>query len=363
MLLDQQRAVSSTPLGTGLGDNSPPAANTAPPVDHPGGAAAGSDDGTLEVPPLARELGVSCASLIRLFRADADAEYEQPVWMVVNLQGKIKGSYTSDKMLEFCRRGTLSAAQLVLGIDKNLPYVARQELSFYRSLGQLIQAVHEGASYCPLTDGHITSMSDTGLTASNWSPLVPRRRQLGGGSAGGDRIAASMSGLSLAAGTEAAVDAGTGGGGMINSAEGPPGEGNGRAAAAAAAARLRSALQRLCGAGGPGRAGLGAVNAKPPLWLYINHLGWCRGPFSGGKVMHAHLCGRLPRNTLVVAYDPEVPACMISGDVGQWFRPLGVLLDNVANGWSYNVVKWSDVAHHGGAAGGGAGMIPLNVQH
>lgn len=45
-----------------------------------------------------------------------------------------------------------------------------------------------------------------------------------------------------------------------------------------------------------------------------------RGPFSGGKVMHAHLCGRLPRNTLVVAYDPEVPAGMISGDVGTWFR-------------------------------------------
>lgn len=36
--------------------------------------------------------------------------------------------------------------------------------------------------------------------------------------------------------------------------------------------------------------------------------------------MHAHLCGRLPRNTLVVAYDPELPASMISGDVAQWFR-------------------------------------------
>jgi hypothetical protein len=34
-------------------------------------------------------------------------------------------------MLEFCRRGTLSAAQLVLGIDKNLPYVARQ-VSWHR---------------------------------------------------------------------------------------------------------------------------------------------------------------------------------------------------------------------------------------
>jgi hypothetical protein len=45
---------------------------------------------------------------------------------VVITQGKIKGSYTAEKMLEFCRRGTLSAAQMVLGIDKNLPYVARQ---------------------------------------------------------------------------------------------------------------------------------------------------------------------------------------------------------------------------------------------
>jgi hypothetical protein len=50
----------------------------------------------------------------------------QPVWMVVNLQGKIKGSYTTDKMVEFCRRGTLGGAQLVLGLDRNLPYNARQ---------------------------------------------------------------------------------------------------------------------------------------------------------------------------------------------------------------------------------------------
>jgi hypothetical protein len=41
-------------------------------------------------------------------------------------QGKIKGSYTPEKMLEFCRRGTLSPSQLLLGIDQNLPYLARQ---------------------------------------------------------------------------------------------------------------------------------------------------------------------------------------------------------------------------------------------
>jgi hypothetical protein len=41
-------------------------------------------------------------------------------------QGKIKGSYTADKMVEFCKRGTLSARQMVLGIDRDLPYVMRQ---------------------------------------------------------------------------------------------------------------------------------------------------------------------------------------------------------------------------------------------
>lgn len=43
-----------------------------------------------------------------------------------SLQGKIKGSYTASKMFEFSVRGTLSNAQLVLGIDKDLPYTARQ---------------------------------------------------------------------------------------------------------------------------------------------------------------------------------------------------------------------------------------------
>jgi hypothetical protein len=42
------------------------------------------------------------------------------------MQGKIKGSYTAAKMVEFCRRGTLSARQGVLGIDRDLPYALRQ---------------------------------------------------------------------------------------------------------------------------------------------------------------------------------------------------------------------------------------------
>jgi hypothetical protein len=36
--------------------------------------------------PLARELGVSLSSLVRLFTADRSDEFDQPVWMVVNLQ-------------------------------------------------------------------------------------------------------------------------------------------------------------------------------------------------------------------------------------------------------------------------------------
>lgn len=46
----------------------------------------------------------------------------------------------------------------------------------------------------------------------------------------------------------------------------------------------------------------------------------CRGPFSGAKLMHAHLCGRLPRDTLVAGYDPGVPAFMLTSDVSSWFR-------------------------------------------
>jgi hypothetical protein len=53
---------------------------------------AGSNSSS-EVPLLARELGVSVGSLMRLFRADAEAEFEQPVWMVVNLQVRCWGCF------------------------------------------------------------------------------------------------------------------------------------------------------------------------------------------------------------------------------------------------------------------------------
>ncbi|KAF8055283.1 PAS2 [Scenedesmus sp. PABB004] len=328
------------PLGAGSPGGSPSASSAggAPaggagssPRRGPGrGAALAEPNHGGELPPLARELGVRVGALVRLFRADAEAEHEQPVWMVVNLQGKIKGSYTADKMLEFCRRGTLSAAQAVLGIDRNLPYVARQDLAFYRPLGQLLLGVAGGARYVPLADATLAALAQQGLPPAAWAPLVDEPA--------GEGLAGELAGLSL------------GGGG-----EGREGR---AAAVAAAAARLRTALQRLCGVGGAGaRPGGGG---KAPLWLYLNHLGWCRGPFSGGKVMHAHLCGRLPRDTLVVAFEPDVPAASISGDVARWFRPLGVLLDNVAAGWAYNTVKWADVAAaRGGAMAGQGAWQPL----
>jgi len=77
-------------------------------------------------------------------------------------------------------------------------------------------------------------------------------------------------------------------------------------------------------------------------------------PFSGGKLMHAHLCGRLPRDTLIVGYDPGVPVFMLSGDVGSWFRPLGALLENVALGYSYSPVSWTALMQQAGATGTGA---------
>jgi hypothetical protein len=51
-----------------------------------GGTAAAGDPAADAEPLLARELGVTAASLARLFRADGKHDFEQPVWMVVNLQ-------------------------------------------------------------------------------------------------------------------------------------------------------------------------------------------------------------------------------------------------------------------------------------
>jgi len=68
--------------------------------------------------------------------------------LCVCLQGRIKGSYTPVKMMEFCMRGTLSSTQLLLGIDHNLPYLARQvrrsPVGMCRRQPVLFARVHEG---------------------------------------------------------------------------------------------------------------------------------------------------------------------------------------------------------------------------
>lgn len=46
----------------------------------------------------------------------------------------------------------------------------------------------------------------------------------------------------------------------------------------------------------------------------------CRGPFPGARVVQAHMCGRLPRDTLVAAHAPEVPSAVVSTNIAYFFR-------------------------------------------
>jgi hypothetical protein len=121
--------------------------------------------------------------------------------------------------------------------------------------------VHAGQRYTPLTEEAIEGLAAAGLNPSHWSPLVNPSKAADSAAAGED-LAGDLCKLGLGEDEGAGADACD-----SSSAEG-------RVVAAAAAARLRSALQRLCGVGSQGgRVGIGA---KQPLWLYINHLGWCR---------------------------------------------------------------------------------------
>jgi hypothetical protein len=154
-----------------------------------------------------------------------------------------------------------------------------QELAFYRPLGQLIVSVHSGQRYTPLTEEAIDSLAAAGLPPSNWSPLVnPKSSSSAEGladSSSAEGLAGDLCKLGLAGAGEddAAGNADACGGSSSSSSNAAAAEGR-VVAAAAAAVRLRSALQRLCGVGSQGgRVGIGA---KQPLWLYINHLGWCR---------------------------------------------------------------------------------------
>jgi len=45
-----------------------------------------------------------------------------------------------------------------------------------------------------------------------------------------------------------------------------------------------------------------------------------RGPFPGARVVQAHMCGRLPRDTLIAAHQPDIPSAVISSDIAYFFR-------------------------------------------
>lgn len=131
-------------------------------------------------------------------------------------------------------------------------------------------AVHNGARYRPLTEDFITNLARQGLSAAHWEPLVspgPESTVPPGdantAAAAVDLAAEFQQGLSLHASSSAAA--------MV--------AGSSRVAAMAAAARLRSVLQRLCcGSGGRGQGGGRPMMGRrqTTLWMYINHLGWCR---------------------------------------------------------------------------------------
>ena len=62
-----------------------------------------------------------------------------------------------------------------------------------------------------------------------------------------------------------------------------------------------------------------------PTWLCVfralpKRCCCCRGPFLGARIVQAHMCGRLPRDTLVAAHAPEVPSAVVSADIPYFFR-------------------------------------------
>ena len=229
-------------------------------------------------------------------------------------------------MLEFCRRGTLCPTQLVLGIDRDLPYALRQEAAFYRPLAALAAQVHAGGRCVPLSEARARA-------PAAWAAVAPAGA--GGGGCGGDDAALASAG-------------GGGGGAACASGRAAPDR--------AALARLFEAHQDDGGAGAGGSAAARDAQQRPKaMWLYVNHLGWCRGPFDGARLARAHLCGRLPRDTLVAGIEAGTPVYLLSGDMAAWFRPLGALLANVANGYSYTLITRRAALARASAAAAGAG--------
>jgi hypothetical protein len=134
-------------------------------------------------------------------------------------------------------------------------------------------AVHRGARYCPLTEDAVTSLARQGLAAAQWEPLaspgVESTVSPGDATAADDLAGQLQQGLDLSSQGDSSSRA-QGAAAMA--------AGSSRVAAMAAAARLRSVLQRLCCGSGSRMQGGGRPMGRrqTPLWMYINHLGWCR---------------------------------------------------------------------------------------
>lgn len=151
-----------------------------------------------------------------------------------------------------------------------------QELSYYRPLSHLVIAVHHGARYCPLTEAAVTQLARQGLAAAQWEPLVSPTAPEGATSAAAAAVVTNDSTTAageLAADLQQGLDLISPGG-----AHGPLAASSSRVAAMAAAARLRSVLHRLCCDSSSRMQGGGRPMGRrqTPLWMYINHLGWCR---------------------------------------------------------------------------------------
>lgn len=94
-----------------------------------------------------------------------------------------------------------------------------------------------------------------------WQPVMPIDAA---------QLEATMSSISSRMGSLSITSSAAFEGGPASPTAADAAGGGGAAAVAAADAVLRAALQRLFTPTGP-------AAGRQPTWLYINHLGWCRG--------------------------------------------------------------------------------------
>lgn len=206
----------------------------------------------------------------------------------------------------------LPTAPHVLPPPSPFPPPQTQDLGFYRRLDAVLTAVHAGAAYTPLTHAAVEALSLSSTAATGWQPLVapasplpaastpsevpgpegstsPSSAQHAAAVAADTRLQLALerlcgySGATLAA--AAATASRSESGQAPQSAAGSPALS--RASSVSASCQ---GLSVLCGASqdggsssnataaveGGGAGSSSSSGSKEPVWLYINHLGWCR---------------------------------------------------------------------------------------